>query len=169
MKLKTNNLILRPFVMEDAPKLFKNYTSDERVTKWCSWDAHKSEEETITHLRSHINDKYRWAITLRSDETQPIGCIDVVGEIKGYPTIPEIGYALAYDYWGRGYMTEALKAVIQQLFADGYTKVGACHIKENVASGRVMQKSGMRYIYDAPYTCKGKEYVIAVYIAEKDG
>ena len=42
-------------------------------------------------------------------------------------------------------MSEALKAMIDLLFASGVHKVNACHIPENIASGRVMEKCGMKY------------------------
>lgn len=58
----------------------------------------------------------------------------------------EIGYALHPDYWNRGYATEALTAVIEELFRLGFTTVRAGFFEENPASGRVMKKSGMHRI-----------------------
>ena len=54
--------------------------------------------------------------------------------------VPEIGYVLAYNYWGDGIMTEAVRAVIDELFQCGYERIGACHCVDNPASGRVMEK-----------------------------
>lgn len=43
-------------------------------------------------------------------------------------------------------MIEAVKAVVEELFKNGYKKVGACHNIDNPASGRVMEKAGMKYV-----------------------
>lgn len=75
---------------------------------------------------------------------EPIGCIDLVGT-NSYG-VPEIGYVLAYDHRGKGIMTEAVKAAIDELFRCGFDKVGACHCVDNPASGRVMEKCGMIYV-----------------------
>ena len=58
-------------------------------------------------------------------------------------TAIEVGYALHPDCWNHGYATEALQAVIGELFHLGYTTVRAGFFEENPASGRVMEKSGM--------------------------
>ncbi|GAB4450438.1 MAG: hypothetical protein OHK0015_55710 [Chloroflexi bacterium OHK40] len=58
----------------------------------------------------------------------------------------ELGYWLGVPYWGRGYTTEAAAAVIAYAFsALGLNRVVARHLPRNPASGRVMQKNGMRY------------------------
>ena len=104
---------------------------------------HKNLEETKAYLQYCLNAEYCWAITLKEDG-EPIGAIDLVG-INSIG-VPEIGYVLMYDKWGKGIMTEAVKAVVEELFRNGYKKVGACHNIDNPASGRVMEKAGMKYV-----------------------
>ena len=58
-----------------------------------------------------------------------------------------IGYVLARDYWNHGYVTEALRTVIDRLFADGVQVVQAEHNVNNPASGRVMEKCGMVFTH----------------------
>ena len=59
----------------------------------------------------------------------------------------EIGYVLGKNYWGRGLMTEALKAVLDFCFTQaGFQKVKARYASLNLASGRVMEKAGMSYL-----------------------
>ncbi|MCI5904482.1 MAG: GNAT family N-acetyltransferase [Oscillospiraceae bacterium] len=94
-------------------------------------------------MKMRLGADYCWAITLK-DNDEPIGCIDLVG-INSFG-VPEIGYVLSYDYWGNGIMTEAVKAVLGELFICGFDKVGACHCVDNPASGKVMEKSGMTYV-----------------------
>ncbi len=55
----------------------------------------------------------------------------------------EVGYAFHPDYWNHGYATEALTAMIPELFRLGFSTVRAGYFSENPASGRVMEKSGM--------------------------
>ena len=39
--IETERLILRPFTMEDTSAMYKNWASDEDVTKFLMWPAHK--------------------------------------------------------------------------------------------------------------------------------
>ncbi len=55
----------------------------------------------------------------------------------------ELGYVIASVFWGRGYMTEALSAVIDHLLQNGYTSVITGAFASNLASIRVMEKCGM--------------------------
>ena len=57
--------------------------------------------------------------------------------------VVEIGYVLHPDFWNRGYMTEAVGAVIRELFRMGASAVRAGHFEENASSRRVMEKNGM--------------------------
>ncbi len=141
--LHTERLILRPFREGDAEAMFRNWTQDERVARYCRWHPHKDVSETEEYLKLCLDAEYSWAITL-NDNDEPIGCIDVVGEND--VGVPEIGYVLAHDYWGRGIMTETVKAAIDELFRCGFEKVGACHDVDNPASGKVMEKCGMTYV-----------------------
>ena len=59
----------------------------------------------------------------------------------------EIGYVLGKNYWSRGLMTEALKAILDFCFTQaGFQKVRARYASLNPASGRVMEKAGMSYL-----------------------
>lgn len=141
--LYTNRLILRPFRISDAQAVYKNWTYDERVARYCRWYPHKNISETKEYLKACVDAEYCWAITLK-DRDEPIGCIDMVG--INSVGVPEIGYVLMYEHWGRGIMTEAVNAVIAELFRNGFDKIGACHNIDNPASGRVMEKCGMVYV-----------------------
>ena len=140
--LHTDRLTLRPFCMEDADAMFRNWTQDADVARFCRWHPHADIAETRAFLQTCIGKEFAWAITVNgSDEV--IGSVDVV-DIPSADTC-EIGYLLAKKYWSRGLMSEAVKAVINHLFACGFRTVTAVHHVENPASGRVMEKCGMRY------------------------
>lgn len=149
MNIITNRLILRPFNENDAKEMYKNWTYDERVAKYCRWYPHPNIEATEQLLEMYLNDqnngfKYRWGITLKSTN-ELIGCIDAV-DISDNGKTATMGYLLSYEYWNKGYITEALKAVINRMFADGFTKIQAEHHIENPASGSVMKKCGMKFV-----------------------
>ena len=58
----------------------------------------------------------------------------------------EVGYSLAREYWNQGFMTEALRAVLDLAFRKlNLHRVEAQHETDNPASGRVMLKAGMRH------------------------
>lgn len=56
----------------------------------------------------------------------------------------ELGYWIARDHWGRGYATEAARAVVRLAAALGHRRIVASHFADNSASGRVLQKVGFR-------------------------
>lgn len=141
-EILTERLILRPFKDGDAKAMYNNWTYDDRVAKYCRWYPHNNVSETEMFLNYCMGAEYCWAITLK-DKDEPIGCIDIVRMSEDNE--PELGYVLGHDYWGKGIMTEVLKAVIAELFECGFKKVEACHNIDNPASGKVMEKAGMTY------------------------
>ena len=61
--------------------------------------------------------------------------------------LAELGYWAGSAHWNRGYCSEAVGAIIGCAFERlGITKILAEHLRGNPASGRVMQKAGMRYV-----------------------
>ena len=54
----------------------------------------------------------------------------------------ELGYWIARDYWGRGYATEAARAVLKLAKTLGHRRISAGHFTDNPASGRVLTKVG---------------------------
>lgn len=73
----------------------------------------------------------------------PIGSIAAVA-VRDRDENCEIGYCIGRAWWGKGIMTEALRAVMDHFFAMGMERVAAMHIAENPASGKVMVKCGMK-------------------------
>ncbi len=148
--LKTNRLLLRPLTIIDANAMFKNWTYDERVAKYCTWHPHQNFYETEMLLKMYLDQKekgfdYRWGIVLQ-ETSELIGVIDVV-DLSDKNKTAVIGYVLGYEFWNKGYATEALSTVLRKLFADGVEVVkGRCHFK-NIASGKVMEKCGMIFTH----------------------
>ena len=136
--VETERLLLRPLTDNDAAEMFKNWTRDERVARYCRWHPHKSVQETKELLKMYKSQSengfdFRWGIELKSNR-ELIGIIDVVNLSSDKKTA-EIGYNLAYDYWNNGYATEALGGVINNLFGNGVDRIIARHHIDNPASG----------------------------------
>ena len=148
--IETERLILRPFVMEDAQAMFRNWASDDEVTKHLTWPTHGSVEVSravLADWTSHYgeSDYYQWAIVLKENGPEPIGSITVVHinlEVDG----AAMGYCMSRAHWRKGIMAEALRGLIAFLFDEvGFNRIEADHDPNNPASGRVMEKAGMRH------------------------
>ena len=147
--IATERLTLRRFTIEDAENMYYNWASDPEVTKYLTWQPHKSVEETTEILQQweedySKNDFYQWAIEV-NDIEQPIGSINVVSLDEDVQSA-EIGYCIGKSWWHQGYTTEAVEAVIRFLMAEvGAGRVWAQHDVANPNSGEVMKKAGMDY------------------------
>ncbi|MBX6342118.1 MAG: GNAT family N-acetyltransferase, partial [Thermomicrobiaceae bacterium] len=117
--------------------------------RYTSWEPHRSIEESRAFLRQVL-------AAYATGRTGTWGIVDrASGRVVGTVTLfnvdqgdrrAEIGYALARPLWGRGYMTEAVRAVLAFGFeALGLNRIEAMCEAPNVASARVMEKVGMRY------------------------
>lgn len=148
--IETERLILRRFTMEDAEPMFRNWASDDQVTRYVTWPTHESVNTTRTVLAdwtSHYGevDFYNWAIVLKENGPEPIGNISA-NRIREETLCATMGYCMSRAHWGKAIMAEALSAVIDFFFDQvGFNRVCADHDIENPASGRVMEKSGMRF------------------------
>ena len=143
LTLETDRLILRPFEMSDADEMFNGWASNPEVTKYLTWDTHKSIDETRYVLEMWIKEyedpkRLNFAIVLKG-EGRLIGGIDVVRYEDGMPVI---GYNLSRTFWNNGYMTEACRCLLNYLFTHGYSAVRIDAIFENIGSNRVIRKCG---------------------------
>lgn len=146
--LQTDRLILRKLTMRDASDMYR-YCQDREVARHVLWEAHSSILETRAYLR-YILYQYRngepgsWGIVLR-DTGRVIGTIGYMSYSPDNATV-EVGYSLAREQWGKGLMTEALRAVIDESFRTlKLHRIEAMHFTDNPASGRVMEKCGMTH------------------------
>ncbi len=149
IELATERLTLRRFELEDAENMFYNWAGDPEVTKYLTWKAHESVEQTKAVLQDWIadyekKDFYLWAIELNELE-QPIGSISAVKVMDQIEAV-EIGYCIGKEYWHKGYTSEALAEVIRFFFEEVKAgRVESCHDPNNPNSGKVMEKCGLLY------------------------
>lgn len=82
-----------------------------------------------------------WSIRLL-DHGVFVGVIDI--RLEPWSDSGEMGYWIGTPFWGRGYATEAVRAIVDFAFSNmGLNRVHAEHFPRNVASGRVLEKAGM--------------------------
>ena len=148
--IETSRLVLRRFKETDAQAMYRNWASDEEVTKFLTWPVHQSVKVSESVLKDWIegysNDNfYQWAIVLKENGDEPIGSISVVhgnDKIK----MAHIGYCIGRKWWHQGITSEALAAIIHFLIMEvGVNRVESRHDLHNPNSGYVMKKCGMKY------------------------
>ena len=144
--LETKRLILRKFTENDIEALFL-ILKDKKVNTFLPWYPMKNLEQakkfyeeryTFTYLKPQ---GYAYAICLKSDNF-PIGYIKVDMEEPH-----DFGYGLRKEFWHQGIVSEAAKAVVEQVKKDGLPYITATHDVNNPRSGNVMKKVGMKYCY----------------------
>ncbi len=144
--LETKRLILRKFTKNDIEALFL-ILKDKEVNTFLPWYPMKNLEQakkfyeeryTFTYLKPQ---GYAYAICLKSDNF-PIGYIKVDMEEPH-----DFGYGLRKEFWHQGIVSEAAKAVVEQVKKDGLPYITATHDVNNPRSGNVMKKVGMKYCY----------------------
>ena len=144
-RLDTPHLTLRALRYSDADAIFRNIANDRDVLRY--YIMKYTDDRASFSLESTVDffartRRYGFAI-VEKESGEVIGMIHQCSSADDIFRTTEVGYALGRRYWNRGYMTEALSAVIDFLFSKGIHKVVCTHIAENAASGRVMQKCGM--------------------------
>lgn len=168
--LETERLILRKFSDCDMEALFL-ILKDEEVNRFLPWYPVKNMEETEKFYRERYVSKYTqpqgyaYAICLKEDDF-PIGYIKVDMEEHH-----DFGYGLRKEFWHKGLVTEAGKAVVEQVRKDGLPYITATHDRNNPRSGNVMQKVGMIYCYSYEEQWQPKNFpvIFRMYQLNLDG
>ncbi len=147
--IETKRLILRRFRVSDAADMFKNWANDDEVTKFLTWPAHHSVEDTKGLLTNWVDgytssDKYEWCIELK-EIGQAIGSIGGMNVNEAVNSV-EVGYCISRKYWHQGIVSEALVAVVKFFFEEvDVNRISARHDVNNPNSGKVMLKCGFTY------------------------
>ena len=147
-EISTERLIIRPWSISDSSDLYE-YAKSELVGPNAGWQPHKSEDESKEIINMFIRDNDSYAIVLKK-ENKVIGGI---GLHNRKPDISleslnqrEIGYVLNPKYWGRNYVPEAVKALINYGFNQMNLDLIWCgHYDFNNNSKRVNEKCGFKY------------------------
>jgi|JI10StandDraft_1071094.scaffolds.fasta_scaffold328306_1 ribosomal-protein-alanine N-acetyltransferase len=147
--IETERLILRPLIEADAPSILE-YCSDPEVSKFTTWMPHKTLEDSMWLIR-YAQTNYKknmpepFGVTLKSNPGKVIGTVGWFGYTEKHKAI-ELAYALSPQYWGQGYVVEAVRGLVNRtLKTHDVHRISARCMPENSASSRVMEKLGMQY------------------------
>ena len=146
-ELYTSRLHLRKLTMADVPLYYERLGSSQEVTKYMLFQPHRDISESVASIEKALRRYeegrcYRFCIALR-DTDELIGIIEPL-RFNESDNSCSFAYMLAQGFWGQGYGTEALRAVLDFLFRDmEVQQVEADHMADNAASGAVMRKAGM--------------------------
>jgi len=142
--IKTDRLLLRRFTLDDIQDAYDKWTSRKDSEFW--EPPHKKIEETEKVINEYVqnysnSDWYMWAVEY-NDELVGLVCGNLLDErLKAIC----IGYCITKSCRNKGIATEASQALIKLFFNIGFNRVFSMHNPLNPASGRVMQKCGMKY------------------------
>ena len=162
--IETERLILRRFVEDDAQAMLENWASRSENLTYVTWNSHLNVEQTRNSLGNWVAsydnpNYYKWAICLKENPDYVIGDISLVS-VDEENSSCEVGYILGMDYWGRGIMTEALKAVLSYCLDEiRFKEVNACYASLNPVSGHVMEKADMTFWKTIPNAVERKGYI----------
>lgn len=150
MYIETQRLIIRDWTLEDVNDMYA-YAKDPRVGPMAGWKPHKNRVETKNIIEDMIKQQEAFAVELKEDHK-------VIGSIGLHKKVPlekwknyrqrEIGYVLSPEYWGHGYIPEAVKAFISYGFNDLDLELIWCTCyNNNHNSKRVIEKCGFKKVY----------------------
>ena len=143
MFARTERLLLRPGWAEDAPELARAIADEQVVRNLATapWPYSREDAEAfLAAPRDPVMPSF--LITERTD-----GAPRIVGSC-GLGRRPsgsvEMGYWIGRQHWGKGFATEASRALIEIAKALKLPRLEASHFLDNPASGRVLEKLGFR-------------------------
>lgn len=145
--ITTVRLVLRDYILADAPAVHRLVSAREIALNTLRIPYPYPEGEAERWIASHdemrARGDYPFAVTLR-EGGHLVGTVGL--HVKADDDLAELGYWIGVPYWGHGYATEAAAALMRFGFQTlSLNRIFAMHFARNPASGRVLQKIGMRH------------------------
>lgn len=133
-------VVLRRFRDSDAQAIV-DYGSDPETLRYLVWPGAFTTDAALDAIQGYFaQNPGSFAITIGD---KCIGSVDLWIDVPNEKGV--FGYVLHRDYWNRGYMSETLALILQTAFETlELNRVEATHYAGNPASGRVMEKCGLR-------------------------
>ncbi|HAF34868.1 GNAT family N-acetyltransferase [Sphingobacterium sp. UBA7038] len=144
-QLVTERLILNAIDTTDIPQIV-DYLQDKVYSDFTSnipYPYRKEDAEYWLKLAEEaFANRKGFTFAIRNKDKKLIGAIGLQDEGSDKA---ELGYWIAIPYWNNGYVTEAAKAIIEFGFKElNFNKIFATYFPHNPASGKVMEKIGMK-------------------------
>ena len=140
--ITTARLLLRKPRPEDAPLIFETYAQDPEVTRYLTFRPHRKVNDAREAIDRFLEGwrtgrSYSWLI-FRHEGNDLVGAIGARQD-QGI----NLGYLIARPYWRRGFMSEAVSAIVEWAFAQpDIFRVWAVCDCDNEASARLLKRNG---------------------------
>jgi len=150
-RIETERLILRNFMQSDLQDFFE-YASLDTVGPMAGWMPHPNLDHSQKILSQFIFSQEVWALEIKS-ESKVIGSVGIhFRDLKGIGEVHEIGYVMSTHYENKGYMTEAVKAILNYTFTEmNLEKVYVGHFIGNDKSQKLIHRFPFKYLKDEDY------------------
>ena len=139
--IKTKRLVLRAINDHDRDDLIELLKNEEigKTFMVPDFKSREQEDRMFEHFKRLSNSDERFVYGIYLDSK----LIGFINDVDITDSVVEVGYVIHPSECGKGYMTEALKAAIDEIIDSGFSAVKASAFEGNTASMRVMEKSGM--------------------------
>lgn len=163
MELKTERLLIRPFVLSDLHDMHE-YCTQKEVAENAGWAAHQSVEESADILHSWISGGSKYAIMLL-ENNKVVGHIAIDPDSEeGRADTRELGCALNRHYHRHGIMSEAMLATVEYLFTkEAVETIWACCFHNNPASKGMIEKCGFEFVQEGTFYSSSLDQEFASY------
>lgn len=144
--METTHLILRKMQESDAADFFA-YAKNVEVGPRAGWQPHQDEQETVQIMRQVFLGRENTYGIIDKKTKRLIGTIGLASDpLRTNDMAQALGYSIAREYWGKGYTTEAAKAVLEDVFVNKKLPfITATHYRGNQGSKRVIEKCHFQY------------------------
>lgn len=162
--LESERLILRNWKVSDIED-FHEISSNKKVSDLAGFRLKTSKEDSFKNLERFIDgsDDLQWKVSLKEldqlvfwaielkESKKAIGWIELCEatwkpENEEFKYAKEIGFVLSEEYWGKGFMPEAITTVLNYLFNEEKIDVVVCsHFIKNCQSEKAMRKCRFKY------------------------
>jgi ribosomal-protein-alanine N-acetyltransferase len=165
-RIETERLILSELKKEDL-SLVIDYLQDKVFSEYTSnipYPYTREDAELWLKITMETYEQKKGVTFAIRDKTETI--IGAIGLTDEGSDKAQMGYWMAKKFWNKGYITEAAKAMVESGFKElGFNKIYATHFLHNPASGKVMQKIGMKLeaVLKQHLKKDGKYYDIPMY------
>lgn len=150
-ELKGSRICLRPFQAADIDLIEKLGTTPlYHQSAGFAIVRNATEVQQVLHIYQKRSESF---VIVQQATGAAIGLVELnqrgVDPASGLDRTRELGFILLQEYWGQGYMTEALQVLLGWAFPQlALTEVWAGHYENNQRSARLLQKIGFEFRYE---------------------
>lgn len=164
--IETDRLILKNIAIDDRNFIFSQF-SDYVVNRYLFdaepvTDMQGADEIITSYIQPEPRFQHRWVIMKKSDGTKMGTCWFHCWNQEDCKV--EVGYDLKEEFWGKGYMQEAMKEIISFAINEMHiTEISACIYIDNQRSTRLAENLGFILSGSMYESFRNKEYLHNIY------